>query len=249
MSIWHSTEVEFNTTPPTLHTNCGQRSSELLSRPRPHQLRPEIFCIAFMITTIWLPRIMTHGYRVRVSTTAPSRILPGTLILEHVNCAHLSPLPVSCTCQPRYRHVCWAGHGRSCKPCAGLSQPRCLNHVCIDHGWTLSIHPARWPWHSAHAHHACGCWLDPGPGPPLSLHTLAQASPGQEQSVGEITLRWHAKLLVSYSCCLRGTEHDTGTQGSLSVVPATCQPSPTLWHVANKLAEPRRMELAIPLSP
>ena len=45
---------------------------------------------------------------------------------------------------------------------------------------------------------------------------------------GGTTQRWHAKLLVSYSCCLRGTEHDTGAQGPENMVPATCEPSPTL---------------------
>ena len=40
--------------------------------------------------------LMTHGYRVRVSTTGPSWIPSGTLTLEHTNCAHLSHLPVPC---------------------------------------------------------------------------------------------------------------------------------------------------------
>ena len=97
-------------------------------------------------------------------------------------------------------------------------------------------------WHSTHVHHDCNWWHDLWPGPWLSLHTITHSSPGQEQSVGGTTPRWHAKLLVSYSCCLRGTEHDTGAQGPRSIVPATCDQSPTLWHVANKLAEPNRME-------
>ena len=84
-----------------------------------------------------------------------------------------------------------------------------------DPAWTLSIHSDSSQWHSTHVHHVCNCWHNPRPAPRLSLHTIVHSSPGQEQNVGGTTPRWHAKLFVSYSCCLRGTEHDTGAQGPL----------------------------------
>jgi len=185
---------------------------------------------------------MTHGYRVRVSTTGPSRMLPGKNWNTRI-------APTWATCQYHThvnsigaRLVFCAGLSRSCKSCVGVSQSGCLHNVWNDPTWTLSINSSSSLWHSTKVHHVCNSWHDSRPGPRLSLHTITHSSPGQEQSVGGTTPRWHATLLVSYNCYLRGTEHDTGGQRPRSVVPATCEPSPTLWHVANKLAEPSQDE-------
>ena len=56
--------------------------------------------------------LMTHGYRVRVNTTGPSWILPGTLTLEHANGAHLSHLPVPCPCQQQWHQTRILGRAR-----------------------------------------------------------------------------------------------------------------------------------------